>query len=53
MFRVEKMNEILCDNKFSIIDISGVIYNPLFETMSLSDYKGVNYILSAKKIENI
>ncbi len=47
------MNEILIDNKFTVMNTSGVIYNPLFETMHLSNYKGVNYILTAKKIENI
>jgi hypothetical protein len=47
------MTDLLSNSKFELIDSSGVIYNPLLETMHLSKYKFVNYILCAKKIDNI
>jgi 2-polyprenyl-6-hydroxyphenyl methylase/3-demethylubiquinone-9 3-methyltransferase len=46
----EKLEDILYNAAFKVVNISGVLFNPFNSKLSLIDNTSVNYILLAKKI---
>ena len=49
----DEMIQILTENNFSLLNISGVLYNPISERMSFSENKTLNYILVARNNNEI
>ena len=41
---IEELEKLCGDNNLSIIDVTGLKYNPLFKNFNFSSFQSLNYI---------